>query len=117
MKANFSFNGHLSPLESEILKVLWPGRKLKVREVYSKLKGKRKLALTSVAVLLDRLYDKGIVNRKIETGRGGIRYIYFPNKDKKEFEKSVVEAAVNSLISKFGSTAVNYFNERFKVGK
>ncbi len=112
-----NFDSVLSPLENDILKVLWPDKKLKVRQIYSKLKGKRKLALSSVAVLLDRLHDKGVVGRKMETGRGGIRYVYFPSKSKREFEKSIVEETVNNLINKFGNTAVNYFNERFKVRK
>src|SRR3989344_4694122 len=103
----------LSPLEKDVLKVLWPDKSLKVRNIYTTLKNKRKVALSSVAVILDRLHEKGIVSRKVETGRGGIRYIYHPKQCKEEFEKSVVETTVNKLIQKFGSTAVSYFNERF----
>ncbi len=107
------FGALLSPLEQDILKQLWPSKKLRVRQIYDILKSSRKLALSSVAVLLDRLHDKGIVGREIESARGGLRYIYFSNKDKKGFEKSIVETAVNKLIDKFGSVAVSYFNERF----
>ncbi len=107
------FDSILSPLEQDILKVLWPDRQLRVRQIYDKLKTRRKLALSSVAVLLDRLHERGIVARKIENGRGGIRYIYHPTRDRRDFEKSVVETAVNRLIESFGSTAVSYFNERF----
>lgn len=107
----------LSPLEQDILKVIWPDRKMRVRAIYEKLKGRRKLALSSVAVLLDRLHERGIVKRNMETGRGGVRYIYFPTSDQRQFEKSVVETAVDKLIEKFGSTAVSYFNERFNHKK
>jgi predicted transcriptional regulator len=100
-------------LERDILHVIWPDKKLRVRQIYEKLKDKRKLALSSVAVLLDRLHERGIVARDQETGRGGVRYIYYPTSDKKNFEKSIVEGAVNKLIENFGSTAVSYFNERF----
>lgn len=108
-----AFDAMLSPLEQDILKVIWPNKKMRVRMIYEKLKNKRKLALSSVAVLLDRLHERGIVNREMETGRGGVRYIYHPTANRKEFEKSIVETAVNKLIEKFGSTAVSYFNERF----
>ena len=108
------FDSLLSPLESDVLKILWPNRELRVREIHTKLKPKKKVALSSVAVILDRLHNKGIVARKIETARGGVRYIYYPTQDKSEFEKSVVEKAVNQLIDSFGSNAVSYFNERFK---
>ncbi len=103
----------LSPLESDVLHILWPGKEMKVRQIYEKIRPKKKIALSSVAVILDRLFDKGVVDRKMETGRGGTRYTYFPKKNKAEFEKSVCESAVNRLIEKFGSNAVSYFNERF----
>ena len=109
-----NFESVLSPLESDILKIIWPNKAMKVREIYSILKKDRKVALSSIAVILDRLHEKRIVDRKIETGRGGVRYIYFPLQSKKEFEKTVIEKTVDSLIQKFGSTAVSYFNERFK---
>ena len=111
------FNSVLSPLENDVLIVLWPNKALRVREIYQKLKKGRKVALTSVAVILDRLFEKGVVDRRIEAAKGGLRYVYFPKKDKKQFETSVVEETVNRLISKFGDVAVSYFNERFVKGK
>ncbi len=111
------FSSILSPLEADVLKVLWPNKKLKVRQIYDKLKGTRKVALSSVAVICDRLYAKQIVDRTIQKGRGGIRYVYHPRKNKKGFEQSVVEDAVNSLIKRFGPTATSYFNERFAKKK
>lgn len=114
IKLKGNFESVLSPLEADILKVIWPNKSMKVRQVYNILKEKRKVALSSIAVILDRLLEKNIVDRRIETGRGGIRYIYFPVKDRREFEKTVIEKTVDTLIEKFGSTAVSYFNERFK---
>jgi predicted transcriptional regulator len=65
---------------------------------------------------MDRLYEKKIVDRKIESGRGGLHYLYYPSKTKQEFEKTVVDQTVNKLIEAFGPTAVSYFDERFKKG-
>ncbi len=113
MKDVITFDALLSPLEKEILKVIWPDKRMKVRQVHDQLKKKQKVALSSVAVLLDRLHQRGVVDRTIETARGGMRYTYFPTKDKKQFEQSVVESAVDKLIDAFGPTAVNYFNKRF----
>ena len=117
IKFDCEFDGLLSPLESDVLKMLWPNKTLKVREIYEKLRPHKKVALSSVAVILDRLHEKSIVDRKVETGRGGLRYIYFPKSDRKQFEKSVVEKTVNKLIDAFGSSAVVYFNERFSKRK
>lgn len=107
-----SIKDSLSPLESNVLSVLMPDRRMIVREIYHKLK-RKKVALTSIAVILDRLHDKGIVGRKSETCRGGIRYIYYPKKTPEELEKQMLEREVESLIKRFGSPAVAYFSKRF----
>ncbi len=113
MKENVTaFEDLLSPLEQDVLRVLWPDKKLRVREIHKQLK--RKVALSSVAVILDRLHDRNIVGRNVETARGGVRYVYFPSQDKASFEKAVVEKTVNKLIEAFGTNAVSYFNDRFK---
>ncbi len=102
----------LSQLECEILNVLWNLGQAKVRDVHKRLK--TKAALTSVAVTLDRMHKKGIVKRQIKTGVGGLHYIYSPAVTKKQLERSIVENVVNKLIDNFGSSAVSYFNEKFK---
>ena len=38
----------------------------------------------------------------METGRGGVRYVYYPSQDKESFERSFVNETVNKLIEKFG---------------
>ena len=110
--------GVLSPLETDVLSLLW-GKKdgARVRDIYLVLRKKRKVALTSVAVILDRLYEKKIVKRRIETGRGGEHYIYSCRISKKDFEESVIDKTVDKLIENFGPIAVNYFNERFSRKK
>lgn len=107
-------NSLLSPLESETLDLLWKIEQAKVKDLHSVLKKNRKVALTSVAVILDRLHQKGIVSRDIEKGRGGGHYIYSAKSSRDELEESIVDNTVNKLISTFGPTAVNYFNKRFK---
>lgn len=109
----------LSPLEADVLEILWKKKDIRVRELHNILKKKRKVALTSIAVILDRLYKKRLVKRTAEPGRGGHHYIYSSSTSKSDFEHSVMEGAVNKLIASFGNSAVNYFNERFskKEGK
>ncbi len=107
----------LSPLECDVLEILWKKEQSRVRELHKILKRRRKVALTSVAVILDRLHKKGIVERKVEVGRGGAHYIYFPKFSKATLEQSIIEKTVNKLIDDFGSAAVTYFNERFRGRK
>ena len=104
----------LGPLECDVLEILWKKNDAKVRDIYKIVRKKRKVALTSIAVILDRLYKKNLVERKVESCRGGYHYIYAAKVSRSDFEQSVMEGTVNKLIECFGSTAVNYFNERFK---
>ncbi len=101
----------LSPLESEILNVLWREKKSRVSRIHAKLR--RNIALTSVAVSLDRLHKKRVVDRAVEAGRGGPHYIYYPIHSRHDFEKSIVDSTVNKLLNTFGGVALNYFDERF----
>ena len=103
----------LSPLEEDVLRILWERRESRVRDIYGVLRKRKRIALTSVAVSLDRLHKKQAVGRRIELGRGGPHYIYFRKVSKPDFEKSIVDAAVNKLIHAFGDVAVTYFDERF----
>ena len=116
-KTNSRIISGLSPLESDVIKILWANDKLLVRDIYQKIKNKRKVALTSVAVILDRLYKKKLVVRKVETCRGGTHYIYSAKTTEEDFKKSIMETAVNNMMDTFGSVAVSYFNERFKTRK
>ena len=103
----------LSPLEAVVLETLAKAQGMKTREVHHLVARKKKVALTSVAVMLDRLYSKGLVDRKVESCRGGYRYIYFAAANTEKFEEKMLGSAVNKLIERFGSVAVSYFNERF----
>ncbi len=103
----------LSPLEKKILEVLWKKGKGHVRDIYGSLKKKNKVAHTSVAVLLDRLHEKRLVSRAVEQCKGGFRYLYYPTSKKEEYHKAVVQTAVDTLIDRFGHTAITYFHERF----
>lgn len=115
-KINFGKkNGVLSPLENNIMRVLWKNENMRVRDVQKKL-GKN-VPLTSVAVLLDRLHDKKIVSRKASIGQGGNHYIYSPLLTQENFQRSIVEETVDKLIDAFGPAAVSYFDERFKNNK
>ncbi len=114
MKGNFS---GVSPLEQEALRALWPQKRLRVRQIYDVLRAKHNVALTSVAVAMDRLHKKGLVERAILKGRGGLRYVYFPKKTRDEYERRVIEKSVDALIDQFGAAAITYFHKRFPAKK
>ena len=115
MKSNFITKGvvdSLSPLEVKIINILKPDKKYRAKDIYALVKSKA--SKSSISVILDRLYRKGIVSRTVENAKGGMRFVYVLEQDKERFEKSVVENVVDSVIKKFGSKAVVYFNESLK---
>jgi predicted transcriptional regulator len=103
----------MGPLECDILEFLWKKKNARVRDIYKVVKKKRKVALTSVAVILDRLHERNLVSRKVETGRGGHHYIYSAKISRNDFIYSIIEKTVNKMIECFGPIATNYFKERF----
>ena len=103
----------LSDVEASILDVLWDKGEARVREIHDIVSKKHQVAHTSIAVLLDRMHTKQLVTRKVESCKGGFRYIYRPVESKDEFKRSAMQHAVDKLIDTFGASATSYFNERF----
>jgi predicted transcriptional regulator len=113
------FEGFLGPLGAEILETVWDSGEepVTVREVYEELRRKTKIAYTTVMSTMDRLYDKGLLDRKVERGKGGVFFVYWPKLGKKSFEESAVKTVVSSLFKNFGSTVTNALVEEVASNK
>lgn len=104
----------LSPLEKEIMGMLWLNTELRVRDIYDRLRRKHvSIALTSIAVMLDRLHKSGLVERQVEQCRGGLRYLYKAKVSKEETDRLILKSTVDGIMKRFGPIAASYFNERF----
>jgi len=103
----------LGPLEASIIGVIWNSEKkpVTVREVYEKLKKKKSIAYTTVMSTMDRLYDKSLLDRRIEKGKGGLFYVYWPKLEEQSFKKSAVREVINSLVENFGEIVTSYLVE------
>jgi predicted transcriptional regulator len=113
------FEGFLGPLGAEILETIWDSGEepITVREVYEELRKKTKIAYTTVMSTMDRLYDKGLLDRKVERGKGGVFFVYWAKLGKKSFEESAVKTVVSSLWRNFGSTVTNALVEEVAANK
>lgn len=99
----------LGPLEADVLNAVYEiGKPIRVREVYEKMKGDRKIAYTTVMSTMNTLYEKGILDRKVTEGRGGLLYIYWPKMTKAEIQKSAVKHIMDSLMKNFGEAVTSY---------
>ncbi len=97
----------LSELEQQVMNVIWERDESSVRDVLLRFEKKHKLAYTTIATILQRLYDKGLVTRKY-TKSG---YIYSYKMSRKLYSKNVAQVFLKKFIDSFGDTAVASFAE------
>ena len=103
----------LGDLEAEVLSSVKNLGEASGSEVLKELRKNKEIAYTTVTTTLDRLYKKGLLNRKETLGRGGIRYLYSSKHDA-EIEGKIVEGAIGRLLSAFGSHAVSMIYEKLE---
>jgi len=94
----------LGELEKQIMDIVWEGGFCSVRDVIEKL-GRKKLAYTTVATVLQRLYEKGLVNRKEER----IGHMYSPKVSKEKYSQNVASSFIKNFINSFGDAAIASF--------
>ncbi|NHJ24132.1 MAG: BlaI/MecI/CopY family transcriptional regulator [Candidatus Lokiarchaeota archaeon] len=95
----------LGPLELAIMQIIWSTKSSTVREIYESLSQERKIALTTISTTMNRLFNKGFLSREVDTGKGGLFYIYKAKETKKHFEKKVSENLADQIIKSYGNKA------------
>lgn len=76
----------LGDLQLAIMRVLWQRREAPVTEVHEALLEERGLAPTTIATMLKKMEDKGVVAHRSE----GRRYIYRPTISETQVRRSMV---------------------------
>jgi predicted transcriptional regulator len=98
----------LGSLETEVLGALRELEEAPARDVRKALdqRGTR-VAYTTVATILSRLHEKGLVRRRRETCRGGERYVYRTA----DVEQKYLMNLLRGVVSMFGPAGVVHLNE------
>jgi len=104
----------LGDLEADVLEALWKLKIAHVRGIHREVARKRKVAVTTVATVLDRLFEKGLVERELKRTRG-LYYEYKPSITKGQFENNVVRVVLKGLFEAFGDSAVSYLINRAEI--
>ena len=104
----------LGPLEASIIQTIWCSKKrpITVREVLEVLKKRKTIAYTTVMNTMDRLYEKGLLDRKIEKGKGGVFYVYWPKLEESKFTEAAVSDVLSSLLENFGDLVTTCLIEK-----
>lgn len=82
----------LGKLEREVMEEVWKRSEANVRDVYAAF-GER-AAYTTVMTTLDRLYKKGLLERRKE----GRAFLYSPRVSREEFEKGMAKDMIDGLL-------------------
>lgn len=97
----------LSPLEQEAMNIVWELKHCNTRDVLKNLDKTKHRAYTTVATLLQRLYEKGMVYRKNDNSV----FIYSPKHTKIQYGKTLVHSFIHKFLKSFGDTAIASFAE------
>lgn len=97
----------LSELEQKVMNVIWECNECSVRDVLLRFEKNHKLAYTTIATILQRLYDKGLVTRK-HTKSG---YAYSYKMSRKLYSRNIAKNFLKKFIDSFGDTAIASFAE------
>ena len=98
----------LGSLEAEVLLSLRELREGPARDVRERLEQRgMEVAYTTVATILARLHEKGLVRRRREKCQGGERYVYRPL----DFERKYLRNLLRGVVTLFGPSGVVHLNE------
>ena len=85
----------LGDLQLAIMRVLWREGEATVRGVREALADSRPLALTTVATMLTKMEDKGVVAHRTE----GRRYVYRPLVSERQVRRSMLRRLTEGLFA------------------
>src|SRR3989344_257732 len=102
---------NLSELEQELMNIVWECGDCSVRGVLGKLKRKKPLAYTTVATILQRLYEKGLVAR---TNKDFV-IRYSPKQSKEDYSRKMAKSFIARFMSVFGDAAIVSFAQSIET--
>lgn len=82
----------LGRLEQSVMKEIWRNREMSVRQMTDSLNNR--VAYTTVMTTLDRLYKKGLVERRKE----GRAFLYSPRFSPEELEQNMASDVISDLL-------------------
>ncbi|MHC1605025.1 MAG: BlaI/MecI/CopY family transcriptional regulator [Candidatus Methanofastidiosia archaeon] len=102
----------LGPLETEIMEIIWNNEIETAKGVFELLKKeKREIRRSTISIMMNRLCERRLIHKKIDKGRGGLKYVYTINITQREFEKEVVKKVVDALLDTFPTETLDYIKD------
>ncbi len=99
----------LGPLESAIMQIMWEEEISSARDIYEIMRKKDKNTRRStISIMMNRLCDRGLLDRRSEKGKGGERYVYTVRIAEEEFSQAVVSKVMRGLLETFQDATLQY---------
>lgn len=95
---------HLGDLQLAIMRILWKRGEAPVADVHEALKRERGLALTTIATMLRKLEQKGVVDHRID----GRQFIYRPRIEQHAVRRSMVRELTDRLFGGDSTALVSH---------
>lgn len=96
---------HLSELEQGVMTIVWEQGTCTIRDVREKVNENKHLAYTTVATILQRLFEKGLVMRKEHHAV----IFYSPKISKETYSRNMAQTFIQKFVNSFGDTAIASF--------
>jgi predicted transcriptional regulator len=104
----------LSPLESEVMEIMWREKRATARTVYTQLKSRHSVNRTTVNAVMGSLRKRGLLTSSVSKGKGGLKYIYKVKVPRGKFEQEVAGKVLDSLLESFGKTSKKMMREKLE---
>ena len=104
--SNEGLTKFFSPIEAQIMEVLWKNDELMTSEITKKTN----IPLSSVAGTLDRLVKADFAQRRVENQGQRVRYIYSATTTADNAATTITTRILDSLVDTFGAVAIENFS-------
>jgi len=104
--SNEGLTKFFSPIEAQIMEVLWINDKSTTSEITTKTG----IPLSSVAGTLDRLVKAGFAKREVNKSGPKVRYIYSATEPMDKTASTITKKVLDSLVDTFGKVAIENFH-------
>ncbi len=95
----------LSELEQEVMNVVWQLNNCTVRDVASTFAKTKGYAYTTIATILERLHDKGLLKKDTSA----FAVLFTPKVTRVEYSKRIASSIFDKFFGTFGDAAIASF--------
>ncbi|WP_068775885.1 BlaI/MecI/CopY family transcriptional regulator [Paenibacillus sp. FJAT-26967] len=97
-------NRFFGPLEAKIMELLWEAEELSIKEVQQRLKQDKPINFNTAMTVMNRLVDKGILQKRAE----GRLSLFRPVQSKEKFIEEQSKKLTENLLDEFGGVVINH---------